>query len=40
MKKILFFFITALIILAGCSVYRAAKLDRKFGPVQTVESKC
>ena len=37
MKKTLLFFITALIILAGCSAYRAAKLDKKFGPVQTVD---
>ena len=37
MKKTFLFFITALIILAGCSAYRAAKLDKKFGPVQTVD---
>ena len=36
MKKTFLFLITALIILAGCSAYRAAKLDKKFGPVQTV----
>jgi len=36
MKKTFLFLITALIILAGCSSYRAAKLDKKFGPVQTV----
>ncbi len=36
MKKILLYAILSLIILAGCSAYRAAKLDRKFGPVQTV----
>jgi hypothetical protein len=36
MKKILLYAILSLIILAGCSVYRAATLDRKLGPVQTV----
>ncbi len=36
MKKILLYAILSLIILAGCSAYRAAKLDRKFGPMQIV----
>ena len=36
MKKTFLFLITALFILTGCSAYRAAKLDKKFGPVQTV----
>jgi hypothetical protein len=39
MKKTFLFFITALIILAGCTAYRAAKLDKKFGPVQTVDRR-
>jgi hypothetical protein len=36
MKRPLPFFITTLIILAGCGAYRAAMLDREFGQVQTV----
>ena len=36
MKKILLYAILSLIILAGCSAYRAAKLDRKLGPMQIV----
>ncbi len=37
MKKTTVYFILALIILAGCSAYRTAKFNKKYGPVQTVD---
>ncbi|MCK5192496.1 MAG: lipoprotein, partial [Desulfobulbaceae bacterium] len=37
MKKTTVYFILALIILAGCSAYRTAKFNNKYGPVRTVD---
>ena len=37
MKRNTLYFILALIILAGCSAYRTAKFNNKYGPVRTVD---
>ena len=37
MKRATAYFILVLIIVAGCSAYRTAKFNRKYGPVQTVD---
>jgi len=39
MKHPFRYFILTLIILAGCSAYRVAQFDRKYGPVQTVDRR-
>jgi hypothetical protein len=37
MKKATVYFILALLIVAGCSAYRTAKFNSKYGPVRTVD---
>ncbi len=37
MKRTALYFILALIIVAGCSAYRTAKFNKKYGPVRSVD---